>query len=242
LGAGARAKQALHDALHAVGVDVVRYRSTVFPHLRRRELLVEQAIDVVLDVGANDGGYGRELRRDGFARRIVSFEPLSGAYTSLADAAEADPQWACNNVAVGREDGEALIHVAGNAMSSSLLPMGDRHAAAAPESRYVGSEQIHIVRLDTLRPQILGESDRVFLKIDVQGLELAVLDGAPETLRQVRALELELSLFPLYEGEPAVDDVLRRLDHEGFNLLSFHGGFREPAGQLLQVDGLFVRR
>jgi FkbM family methyltransferase len=242
LGAAARAKQALHDALHAVGVDVVRYRGTVFPHLRRRELLVEQAIDVALDVGANDGGYGRELRRDGFGGRIVSFEPLSGAYASLAGAAAADPRWECNNVAVGREDGDASIHVAGNAISSSLLPMGDRHVAAAPESRYVGREQVRIVRLDTLRPQILGEADRVFLKIDVQGLELAVLDGAPETLRQVRALELELSLFPLYEGEPAVGDVLRRLDDEGFNLLSFHGGFREPAGQLLQVDGLFVRR
>ena len=82
----------------------------------------------------------------------------------------------------------------------------------------------------------------MFSKLDVQGTELAVLDGAAQTLSQVQALEIELSLFSLYDGDALIGDVLRRLDDEGFNLLSFHGGFREPSGQLLQVDALFVRR
>lgn len=240
--ATARAKKLFHDALHVAGVDVVRYRGTVFPQLRRRELLAERSIDTVLDVGANDGGYGLELRRAGFTGRIVSFEPLSVAYATLANRAAAVDGWEFQNVALGREDGYAEIHVAANLISSSLLPMTERHETAAPESRYVGSEEVRVVRLDSLRETLLAPSDRVFMKIDVQGLELAVLDGAPVTLRQVHGLELELSLFPLYDGDPPIGDVLRRLDDEGFNLLSFHGGFREPSGQLLQVDALFVRR
>lgn len=240
--ATARAKRALHAALHAVGLDVVRYRGPVSAQPRRRELLAEQRIDVVLDVGANVGNFARELRGDEFAGRIVSFEPLADAYAALAAAAASDPAWETRNVALGRDDGEAELHIAGNSMSSSLLPMRDRHLAAAPDSRYVGSEQVHVVRLDTIRSEILRPEDRVFLKLDVQGVELAVLDGATETLPQVHVLQSELSLFPLYEGDASIADVLLRLDEEGFNLLWFDGAFRDPSGQLLQVDGLFVRR
>jgi FkbM family methyltransferase len=238
----AQVKQLFHDAAHALGIDVVRYRGTVFPQLRRRELLAEQRVDVALDIGANDGGYALTMRREGFNGRIVSFEPQTATFAQLADSARQDPLWEVRNVAVGREDGVAELHVAGNSMSSSLLPMRERHLAAAPDSGYVASEQVPVVTLDALRREILDPSDRAFLKLDVQGLELAVIDGAAATLRQVHAMEIELSLFPLYEGDPPLDDVLRRLDEEAFNLLSFHGGFREPSGQLLQVDALFVRR
>jgi FkbM family methyltransferase len=238
----ARARGSLHAALHAVGIDLVRYRGTVFPHLRRGELLAERRIGVALDVGASSGGFAHDLRAGGFAGRIVSFEPLSDAYASLAAAAAADSAWEIRNLALGAVDGEAELNVAANSMSSSLLPMLDRHVAAAPQSAYVGTERVRVARLDSIREEILRPEERVFLKLDVQGFELAVLDGAAETLQQVEVLQTELSFFPLYAGDAPFAEVLNRLDDEGFNLLWFDGALRDGSGQLLQMDGVFARR
>ena len=59
-----------------VGLDVQRYPQSDPLH-GLSLLLAHLGIDLVLDVGANDGGYARTLRRLGYRHRIISFEPLS---------------------------------------------------------------------------------------------------------------------------------------------------------------------
>jgi len=83
----------------------------------------------------------------------------------------------------------------------------------------------------------------VFLKIDVQGFEIEVLQGATTLLPRLCAIQLELSLVPLYQGAPVMTEVIRYLDERGFELFQLQPGFRdERDGRLLQADGYFVRR
>ena len=132
-------------------------------------------------------------------------------------------------------------NIAKNSSSSSLLEIGDLHVASAPESRYVGDESVPIARLDDLRSELVGPDDRVYLKIDTQGYELEVLNGAVETLGQVVAADIELSLAPLYEGAPLVGEVLAFLDARALVPVWLEPAFTDPdTGRLLQVDGLFV--
>lgn len=201
-------------------------------------MLQELGVEIVLDVGANVGQYGTEIRAGGYANRIVSLEPLRGAFDQLALLAENDPEWDVLNVGASDASGAANINVAGNVASSSLLSMTEIHTAAAPASEIRGREAIKLIRIDSL--QALGKP--IYLKLDIQGHELAALDGAIGILGSVSAIEIECSIKELYLGQPLIADVLNRLDQEGFRLEQLEPGFHDPtSGAILQFDGVFVR-
>jgi FkbM family methyltransferase len=207
----------------------------------RIELLRGFPIDVVLDVGANEGLFGQYLRGAGYRGRIVSFEPLSDAFAKLETASTGDPKWECVLTALGAFRGHATLNVAANWASSSLLPMEPRHRAAEPRSAYVSKEECSVVPLDDLLPELLRPTERVYLKLDVQGSELDVLRGAELTLAQTDVLDVELSLVPLYTGAPLFGDVVGHLDAREFGLVAIEPAFLDAAtGMILQVNGLFA--
>jgi 2-polyprenyl-3-methyl-5-hydroxy-6-metoxy-1,4-benzoquinol methylase len=76
----------LRNLLRRRGFEVVRTglpeANVLGLHLDR--LFDRLGINVVLDVGAGGGDYGRWLRRNGYAGRIASFEPVSDSFQRLA--------------------------------------------------------------------------------------------------------------------------------------------------------------
>jgi FkbM family methyltransferase len=208
----------------------------------RLQIIQDRNVQVLLDVGANEGLFARRLRANGYRGRIVSFEPLSAMFAKLEAAAADDPNWICVNVALGAKPDRLQLNRAGNWASSSLLAMNPRHSQAEPRSAYVGTEECEVARLDDLRAEFLEPGEPVYLKLDVQGYELEVLRGAVRTLEQVGVMEAELSLVALYDGAPLFGEVVSYLDEHGFALLGLEPGFADSrTGALLQVDGLFAR-
>ena len=235
-------RRAVHGPLRRIGYDIVRYDPGRTSEGRRARLLAERDIDVVLDVGANDGPFATNLRQAGYLGRIISFEPQHAAFERLKVACRSDPAWDCRQVALGSADGEFELHVAGNSSSSSLLEMTSQHTASAPSSRYVASELVAVRRLDAILDEVVRPDDALYLKLDVQGFELEVLHGAEEVLPQVLVVESELSLAHLYENGATLVDVVGHLDARGFELVSLEPAFvDERDGRLLQVDGIFTR-
>jgi len=233
---------------NVLGLEVVRVRNlpqcpvqvTAFhlvSSLRKFE------IDLILDVGANTGQFASEIRLCGYEGRIVSFEPLSRAHSQLLQSSDGDSMWeAYQRCALGDHNGEVEINIARNSESSSILPMLDSHLTAAPESEYEGKEIVPIKTLDAVAWQYLKDVSAPFLKIDTQGFEWQVLDGARETLPHIKGILVELSLLPLYEGQHLWREVTDRLEAEGFTLWAFRPVFSDQAsGRTLQVDGIFYR-
>lgn len=230
-------------ALHA-GLEVRRYNAVESPDARLGRQVALQGIDLVLDVGANDGGYGRLLRSLGYGGDILSFEPLSDAHAALERAVAHDRRWfVAPRMALGEEEGQVSINVAGNSASSSLLPMGELHAQAAPTSRYLRQESVPLARLDSLKHEALERSSAVLLKVDTQGYEMPVLRGAGRLLQTVvRGVQVELSVTPLYQGAADYRAVIDWLAGEGFELWNVLPGFVDPRnGRMLQFDGVFFR-
>lgn len=242
-------KKIIKAILHRVlGLEVRRVR--YIPPSAARETAMQvlaslhkSGVDLVLDVGANRGQFAAEMRRSGYAGRIVSFEPLSSAHQELLQASAGDAMWdAFPRCALGAHDGEAEINIAGNSESSSILPMLESHRSAAPESAYRGKETIRIRTLDEVAAPYLKDARGTFLKIDTQGFEWQVLDGARATLPHVQGILVELSLVPLYQGQHLWREVIARLEAEGFTLWAFKPVFSDPvAGRTLQMDGIFYR-
>lgn len=224
-----------------LGIDVSRFPGDI-PGYHRAKLMNALKVDCVIDGGANIGQFASELREFGYAGQIVSFEPVSSAYDRLRLNAKDDPNWTAVHCALGARPGKANINVsASGAISSSLLPMLDRTVEAAPHVAIVGEEEVEVRTLDEASTPLRDDA-RVYLKLDVQGFEAEVLDGSPRTLRQSVAVEIEMSLTPLYAGSPSWIDIMRRLEGNGFALARIDPGFTDPRnGRMLQVDGTFVR-
>jgi len=203
----------------------------------------EFEIDLILDVGANEGQFAAEIRGCGFAGNIVSFEPLSSAYEPLLKASSVDAKWnVYQRCALGDRDGEVEINMAKNSFSSSILPMLESHKRFAPESVYQGKERVALKTIDSAAGEILQSAHNPFLKIDTQGFEWQVLDGAIKSLPQVRGILVELSLIPLYEGQHLWREMIDRLEAEGFVLWAFLPEFSDQKrGRTLQVNGVFYR-
>lgn len=201
-------------------------------------------IDLVLDIGANVGQYATALREHGYQGRIVSFEPLSSAHARLVASAQGDDGWqVAPRMALGNSEGEILVHVAGNSLSSSVLDMLPEHQRAAPGSGCVGSETVALRRLDRVAPGYLAGAKAVLLKIDTQGFEDRVLAGAAGIIDRIAAIQTEMSLVPLYAEQPLFDDLRAKIESMDFEFFAIFPGYvHEITGRTLQVDGLFVRR
>ena len=227
-----------------LGWEVHRYRPRSSEGTRLHALLSRNAVDLVVDVGANTGQYGQSLRDLGHRGAIVSFEPLPDAYQSLSRRAARDGNWqVAPCAAVGDTEGEVEINVAANSASSSILPMHDTHLQAAPESAYTGVRKVRLATLDTLAAPYLDRFRAPFLKVDTQGYEAAVLRGADSVLRRVVGVQIEASLVELYEGQILYRDLIARLENYGFELFDLLPGFSDPVtGRLLQMDCVFQRQ
>jgi len=236
-------KALIKSAVHKIGFDLHRLTPSSNPAFQLLKALNRFDIDLVLDVGANVGQFASELRSVGYKGTLVSFEPLSAAHMALSKAAGRDPKWHVHpRGAIGDHDGEVEINIAGNSVSSSVLPMTELHSSAAEGSAYVGAESVSLHRLDSVAPAYLTKSRRPFLKIDTQGFEWQVLDGAVAILPKIRGVLCELSLVPLYESQRLWMDMIQRLESEGFTLWAIQKGFTDPRdGRTLQVDAIFFR-
>lgn len=223
----------LHDVVRRLGYEVT-------PRPLRR-LLGGFRPDRVLDVGANEGQFARELRRSGFRGPIVSFEPHPEAFQRLASAAAGDAMWDVRPEAVGREEATLDLHLGERDATSSLLAPSEALRAYA-DLEFVGTVPVPVRRLDAIFDEVARPAERVALKVDTQGSEQAVLDGAEGCLDRIGAVFLELSLTPLYEGEPPAEVVMAHLRDRGFVPAYLSPAFTEAGTRRwLQADVLFLR-
>jgi FkbM family methyltransferase len=230
--------------MRKLGIEIKRYCVNTCDDAKLKRILDRYDIDLVLDVGANSGQYGQKLRHIGYRGNILSFEPLSSAFSQLLHKSRRDAFWSiAPRMAIGNTDGEATINISKNSFSSSMLSILPGHIQAAPESNYIGTEKVPIKTLDALWGSVIPmQFKSVYLKIDVQGYEHFVLEGATRIMSCIRGIQTELSLVPLYEGQKLFDEMIRYLTGFGFEFYSILSGFIDPdTARTLQFDGVFIK-
>lgn len=229
--------QIIKKIFSTVGLDVSLY-SKPSPHP-----LVHHKIELLLDVGANTGQHARKVREKGYKNKIISFEPLPEAYEILLKNSKKDPLWTVyEKCALGSNLGETDINISKNSYSSSIKPMLEAHLSSAPESIYIGKTKTNIFTLDSIFDSFRLNNDKTYLKIDTQGFEKEVLDGATLSLKNIFAVQLELSIQPLYDGQELYKYFFSFFEKSGFSLWSLEPVFEDKkTGKLLQFDAIFVK-
>lgn len=223
----------LRQCMRRVGLEVRRYRPEV-----RLPLLSLYGVDAIFDVGANVGMSAEGFRQSGFRGRLVSFEPVQHLFEELERRSRSDELWDVERMALGAQTGEADIYVTGgHAGASSLLEMTGNVLKHAPDQAVVRTERVRVSTVDEMVARHYPAGSRLFLKIDVQGFERLVLEGARSSLPRVVGMRLEASLVENYKGESLLTEMLPLLSDLGFRVVAIDRGWdNESTGEIFQVD------
>ena len=202
-------------------------------------------VDCVLDVGANRGQFGRELRMAGYRGRLVSFEPVEQLSRELRERVAGDAAWSVQCVALGRETGTAEINVTRHDVFSSLrAPIAyaaERFGEGAEVARH---ERVAVRRLEDVLDELCGGGSppRCFLKMDTQGYDLEVFDGLGRWAEHVVGLQSEVASITLYTGMPRMTEAIAHYEAAGFELTGLFPLSRDEAtGRIIEFDCVMVR-
>jgi len=204
-----------------------------------RDTLARLQVNCVLDVGAHRGQFATSLRRIGYRGQIVSFEPVAEAFATLDATFSRDARWRGYNLALGNESGVRPFNVAleSTEMSSFLAPLDSGWKLRV--------ESVAMQKLDLLFDEIVAQlpgPPRIFLKMDTQGYDLEVLQGAAASLPAVVGLQSELSVWPVYQRMPSYLQALEYYERQGFRLLGLVEAARTERGLLLEMNCVMARR
>jgi FkbM family methyltransferase len=235
-------KPLLAATFDRIGLEVSLTPARRTPARRLREVFAALDIDCVVDVGANEGQYGRMLRDEvGYLGRIASVEPAQRPFARLRAAAGDDPEWLPFNFGLGDIEETAALHVVSADDLSSLHALNDYGRRRFEGTDEVATEAVDLRRLDVMFDELVDGHDRVFLKIDTQGHDLSVLSGLGD--RRVSGLQIELSFLRIYDGTPTYREAFDLIDGLGYALCGFFPVTHSSDGLfLIEADGVFVRR
>lgn len=240
--------KSIRKVLHSAGLDIVKYPPADWEWAGSRFILArtlqQLAIDCVLDVGANRGQYGRQLRDLGFRGQILSFEPVRDNFNALEECAAKLGPWKCFNFALGAVAGDAEIHVTEEDVFSSFLQPMEESLERFPSSRVTRVETVQVRRLDAVLEECAAgvPGSRLYLKLDTQGFDLQVLAGASGVMDKILALQTEISFRPIYHGSPGYEDSLRAFQAQGFGVVDFMPVVRDSAGLCaVEMDCVMAR-
>jgi FkbM family methyltransferase len=207
----------------------------------------------VVDIGANpiDGAPPYRPLLEAQLCRITGFEPQASALAELN--LRKGPNETYFPYAVGDGKAHTLNLCAYSGWTSTFVPSGaalEVFSFFKNNARIVDQTPIETRRLDDL----VEVDDIDFLKIDIQGGELAVFVHGREKLRNAVVIQTELQFVNLYEGQPSFGQVDQELRAQGFiphafaalkkwpiAPLQFGGNPTQPLNQLLEADVVYVR-
>ncbi|MGV9296307.1 FkbM family methyltransferase [Amycolatopsis sp. NPDC003676] len=236
------------SALTAATVNLLARRT---PYLETEVHTLRELVrpgDVCVDVGAAAGLYSQALSRlAGPAGTVHSVEPLvfSHPVWSRVLGAWERPNVVRHAVALGTHAGEATMRVPftsyGAATSRAFLGLDARNLGSTADFAYHVDMRVEVSTLDKLCAEA-GLTRLDFLKIDVEGGELRVLEGGEHTIAAFRPavlVEIEARHTVRYSYSP--DDVVQWLTGRGYRMYTWRRGWQAVDQVCLHANNYLFR-
>ena len=226
-------------ALRRKGINYEHYRNL------NKRWLVDLDINTVIDVGANNGQFAKLARAVFPEALIYSFEPLPDCYAVLRNALPGDRQFFPIECGIGSKEQTLDFYRSFHSPSSSFLKMEESHKEAFPytsEGQAAKPEKVKVMTLDgALRERPIEPN--ILIKIDVQGYEMEVIEGAISHIKKANVVILEMSFVELYADQPLFHDVYQRMYKLGYRFTGSLAQMEHPhTGQVVQTDAIFVNQ
>lgn len=207
----------------------------VVPTIEHKLALGNLNPKTVIDIGANKGQFSIFAAQNWPAAQIYAFEPLSEPGAKIA--AILNNRVKLHRFALGNAQSQLDIHIASRADSSSLLPLANKQKQLF-NMEEVGTIKIPVERLDNIL-KISDINGPSLMKIDVQGYEYQVLQGASALLPFIDHIFIECSFVELYEGQKLFSEINGMLIESGFEQIGQYNASYDENGDIVQADILF---
>jgi FkbM family methyltransferase len=210
--------------------------------LLNKPWLQRHSIGTVLDVGANEGQFIKLARVLFPKASILAFEPNPSLTQSLHDLLPPEIGVVCQ-MACGRETGTMPLHLMKFSPATSLLRPTSLRIPDFPAAETQETIEVKVGRLDSVvRGHPLARKPYL-LKIDVQGFELEVLQGAVDILPDVSAIVCEVNAVSFYEGQAGFEDIYGFVRQHNFKLVDIGEPIRNRnTGEVLYFDVAFLNK
>lgn len=225
-------KQMLHQLLRRFNKQIRSVDDPTRPFSSGLEVLKKVVSpSTIIDVGVADGT--PELYRC-FPDHPYLLIEANPAFRDQLDKIGETLNAVVEYVFCGGQVGETSLRVYEDPRKSSVFPV----------TRALGLERVVTVPVDTL--DHLVEKHRLkptyLLKIDVEGAEKSVLEGATNTLTKTEAVIAEAAILPKFEGGTTFAELVHFMDRQGFSVFDIWAGTNHPKTKYLyQVDLVFVK-
>jgi FkbM family methyltransferase len=202
-------------------------------------------VRTVIDCGAHTGEFAKTALAYFSKAKLYAFEPSRATFDALQTWSQGQARVTAFNYALGNRVERKNLNASAFTQASSFLPLNAKaNQELFPEYDFSikATEDVQVMTLDHLVEvgAVALEQD-VFLKLDVQGFEIQVLEGAAKTLEAVQHCMIEVSFDSLYEGQPDFGAVYAHLFELGF---VYRGNIFQRLGQdghMIYADCLFSR-
>ena len=197
---------------------------------------------VIFDIGAYVGNVANRYLSYFPKAKIYCFEPFSDSYNKLTANMKDLPNVSCHNIAFSEKAGKFVINSNSFAPTNSLLETDSR---VTDYWKKVDFERVKKEEVDTCTLDEFCEDNGIkhidILKIDVQGMEYSVLEGAKKMLesQEISIIYLEIIIVPTYVGQRTLKDYFSLFESLGYEFLNFYNPVTNKK-RLLQADFLFV--
>ena len=200
-------------------------------------------IDLVIDIGANEGQFAKKIIEHGYQKEIVSFEPMKSAFIMLEKSLKRSTLWKAVNLGFGKENSFEFLNISKNSVSSSIAQVLETSTNVEPDTKFVSREKIELISLNEYLSKNEYKDKKIFVKIDTQGYEKNIILGAEKVKDKIKGFLVELSIVKLYSSEASFNEMIDLLNKLGFELWSIERGFsNRKTGQTLQVDAIFINK
>jgi len=202
--------------------------------MRARNIISD--IDSIWDIGANHGQFAFMANHVWPYLPIYSFEPDPDSFKYLQNNFKRfniPGETFCS--ALGDRVEEKLLQRYSEGVNNSLLERED------VSGDFVDNITVNCTTLDTIAQS--HSIHAAFLKLDVQGFELAVLSGAQKFLENCRFVQVEVAFSPAYTGAAHAGEVILAMRDYGFECIEVLDFLRDKKtnNKITEADLLFQR-
>lgn len=195
----------------------------------------------IIDIGANEGQFSTAASHILRPKNLIVVEANPILESDLHKNLSHVDNKQILMTGVGNFDGELPFNFNADSQVSSFLNLGRDRLKAFPESVTLETSNVSITKLDSLIDKI-STGEPILLKIDVQGLEREVIQGAESLLKRVEWVLIETSFAKLYNGEATFTEMLDIMRTHGFVFIGSVDFHEDPLRtKIIEMDALFAR-